>query len=396
MTDGTFSLVDARGRKYLTRAERERFLAAARAHPKPGVQTLARTLAITGCRVSEALGIRACDVDLEARELRIATLKRRKAHWRAVPVPEDLVHVLELVHRLRRLQASARGANRRLWPITRQTANRQVGAIMRTAGIEGPQACPRGLRHSYGVARGDGRRPAPDHRGGPRARVAHDDRDLRDGDRRRGPRARESRPGVGSKRGTGGWRWPHPQAKHSSGAGRPTRTSSTRRRTRSPRSSTGRCTPIRGRRRRMERRVPTSGFELGPPFGRGRGGPGGWRIHFDPELHPGDDILVPELAGWRRERMPELPDTPYFTLAPDWACEVLSPSTRRLDLQEKRPVYAREGVAYLWLVDPADRTLEAFELREGQWVLIACAKDDDPVSVRPFDAITFSLGDLWA
>ena len=152
MTDGTFSLVDARGRKYLTRAERERFLAAARAHPKPAVQTLARTLVMTGCRVSEALGIRACDVDLEAGELRIATLKRRTEHWRAVPVPEDLVHALELVHGLRRLQASARGATRPLWPITRQTANRQVGAIMRTAGIEGPQACPRGLRHSYGVA----------------------------------------------------------------------------------------------------------------------------------------------------------------------------------------------------------------------------------------------------
>ena len=138
------------------------------------------------------------------------------------------------------------------------------------------------------------------------------------------------------------------------------------------------------------------GFELGPPFGRGRGGPGGWRIHFEPELHLGDEILVPDLAGWRRERMPELPDTAYFTLAPDWACEVLSASTRRVDLQEKRPAYAREGVAYLWLVDPADRTLEAFELRDGEWVLIACAKDDDPVSVRPFDAITFSLGDLWA
>ena len=137
------------------------------------------------------------------------------------------------------------------------------------------------------------------------------------------------------------------------------------------------------------------GFELGPPFGRGRGGPGGWRIHFEPELHLGDEILVPDLAGWRRERMPELPDTAYFTLAPDWACEVLSASTRRVDLQEKRPAYAREGVAYLWLVDPADRTLEAFELRDGQWVLIACAKDDEPVSVRPFDAITFNLGDLW-
>ena len=84
-------LVDARGRKYLTKRERERFLAVARSHPKPAVQTLARILAMTGCRVSEALGIRACDVDLEANEVRIATLKRRRTHWRAIPVPEDLV-----------------------------------------------------------------------------------------------------------------------------------------------------------------------------------------------------------------------------------------------------------------------------------------------------------------
>ena len=124
----------------------------ARSHPKPAVQTLARTLAMTGCRVSEALGIRACDVDLEANEVRIATLKRRRTHWQSIPVPEDLVYALELVHRVRRAQGSARGANRRLWPITRQTANRQVGALMRSAGIEGPQACARGLRHSYGVA----------------------------------------------------------------------------------------------------------------------------------------------------------------------------------------------------------------------------------------------------
>ena len=93
--------------------------------------------------------------------------------------------------------------------------------------------------------------------------------------------------------------------------------------------------------------------------------------------------------------MPERPDTPYFPLAPDWVCEVLSASTRRLDLQSKHPVYAREGVAHLWLVDPTDRTLEAFELRDGEWVLIACAKDDEPVSIRPFDAITFNLGELW-
>ena len=94
--------------------------------------------------------------------------------------------------------------------------------------------------------------------------------------------------------------------------------------------------------------------------------------------------------------MPERPDTAYFTVAPDWACEVLSASTRRLDLHGKRPVYAREHVAHLWLIDPTDRTLEAFELRDGEWVLIAYLKDDEPVSIRPFDAITFNLGELWS
>ena len=137
------------------------------------------------------------------------------------------------------------------------------------------------------------------------------------------------------------------------------------------------------------------GSDLLTTFQFGRGGPGGWWIIFEPELHLGEDIVVPDLAGWRRERMAELPDTAYFTLAPDWVCEVLSASTRKLDLHEKRPVYAREGIPHLWLVDPTDRTLEAFEMHEGQWLLIASAKDDDPVSIRPFDAITFSLGDLW-
>ena len=137
------------------------------------------------------------------------------------------------------------------------------------------------------------------------------------------------------------------------------------------------------------------GDELVGPFGKGRGGPGGWWIIDEPELHLDEDIVVPDLAGWRRERMPDYPGTAYVTLAPDWVCEVLSESTRRHDLHEKRPIYAREGVPHLWLVDPADRTLEAFELHDGQWLLIASAKDDDPVSIRPFDAITFSLGDLW-
>ena len=137
------------------------------------------------------------------------------------------------------------------------------------------------------------------------------------------------------------------------------------------------------------------GWTLGGPFDHDAGGPGGWWIIDEPELHLGEDILVPDLAGWRRERMPEYPDSAYATLAPDWACEVLSASTRRLDLQGKRPVYAREEVRHLWLVEPTDRTLEAFELREGEWALLAAAKDDDPIRIRPFDAITFSLGDLW-
>ncbi len=93
--------------------------------------------------------------------------------------------------------------------------------------------------------------------------------------------------------------------------------------------------------------------------------------------------------------MPEFPDAAYCTVAPDCVCEVLSPSTRRIDLDEKRPIYAREGVQHMCFVDPSARDLEAFKLRNGEWVLIATAKDEDPVSVPPFDAITFNLGDLW-
>ena len=99
--------------------------------------------------------------------------------------------------------------------------------------------------------------------------------------------------------------------------------------------------------------------------GGGDGGPGGWRIFYEPELHLAGEVLVPDLAAWRRERMPELPDTAYFTLAPDWACEILSTSTRAHDLVHKRPIYAAAGVAYLWLVDPVDQVLEAFELDNG-------------------------------
>ena len=93
--------------------------------------------------------------------------------------------------------------------------------------------------------------------------------------------------------------------------------------------------------------------------------------------------------------MPEYPDAAFFTIAPDWVCEVLSPSTRRLDQGEKRDLYGSEGVRRLWFVDPDARTLEAFELREGHWTLLATLVDDAPVSLPPFDAITIPLDALW-
>ncbi len=137
------------------------------------------------------------------------------------------------------------------------------------------------------------------------------------------------------------------------------------------------------------------GGELFGPFQRGRGGPGGWWILDEPEVHLNEDVLVPDLAGWRRERLPEPPDEAYFTLAPDWVCEVLSPSTRTFDLEEKRPVYAREGVGHLWLVDPSARRLEAFALSGGAWSRVGSAREDEPVSFPPFEAVTFPLDALW-
>ncbi|WP_419738542.1 Uma2 family endonuclease [Ruegeria sp.] len=137
------------------------------------------------------------------------------------------------------------------------------------------------------------------------------------------------------------------------------------------------------------------GAKINPPFNYGDGGPGGWWIIDEPELHLGEDILVPDLAGWRRETMPDYPDTAYCSVPPDWACEVLSPSTRRIDRHEKAGIYAREAVQHLWLVDPAAKTLEVLELRDGHWVLLVTLADDAPVSQPPFDAITFPLDALW-
>ena len=137
------------------------------------------------------------------------------------------------------------------------------------------------------------------------------------------------------------------------------------------------------------------GFEVGSPYGKDGGKPGGWWIIDEPECHLGDDIFVPDLAGWKKERMPKLPDTAWFELAPDWVCEVLSPSTARLDRAEKMPLYAKYGVSYIWLIDPDLKTLEAYKLVKGKWVLLTTLDNDKDVSVEPFDAITFSLSALW-
>ncbi len=127
-----------------------------------------------------------------------------------------------------------------------------------------------------------------------------------------------------------------------------------------------------------------------------RGSPGGWWILFEPELHLGPDVLIPDIAGWRRERMPEMPDAAYATLAPDWVCEVLSPRTAALDRVRKMPIYAREGVPHLWLVDPRARTLEVFVLQESHWVLHSAHEGEDTVHVPPFEAVALDLSLWWA
>jgi Uma2 family endonuclease len=137
------------------------------------------------------------------------------------------------------------------------------------------------------------------------------------------------------------------------------------------------------------------GAELGGPFDRGRGGPGGWILLDEPELHLGPDVLVPDLAGWRRERMPELPRAAFFTLTPDWICEVISPSTARLDRVRKLRAYARERVQHAWLIDPDARTLEVYRLDGERYVLLAQHEDDERVRAEPFDAIELELAALW-
>lgn len=139
------------------------------------------------------------------------------------------------------------------------------------------------------------------------------------------------------------------------------------------------------------------GSELNGSFQRGRGGPGGWWIIFEPELQLDQkQPISPDIAGWRLETMPELPETAFFSIPPDWACEVLSRSTEKVDRDEKLPYYAMHGVRHVWLVDPIEKRLEVYTLDGKQWRTMRVFEGDTTVRAAPFDAIELDLSALWS
>ncbi len=137
------------------------------------------------------------------------------------------------------------------------------------------------------------------------------------------------------------------------------------------------------------------GSELHGPFHRGKGGPGGWIILPEIELHLGTTILVPDISGWRRERVPEFPRTPYITIAPDWVCEIISPESARRDRVKKMRVYAQQQITWYWLVDPDARTLEVFHLVGDAYQFHDGYEESDKARAAPFDAIELDLALLW-
>lgn len=137
------------------------------------------------------------------------------------------------------------------------------------------------------------------------------------------------------------------------------------------------------------------GMDIGGPFHRGRGGPGGWLIIFEPELHLGENVLVPDLAGWRLETMATVPKTPRFTIPPDWVCEVLSHSTGLRDRRNKLPIYAQHCVQHVWLVNPQWQSVEVFALDGPSYRLLHTAGEDEVARLDPFAAVELELGALW-
>lgn len=137
------------------------------------------------------------------------------------------------------------------------------------------------------------------------------------------------------------------------------------------------------------------GMIIGPPFDLGDNGPGGWWIIDEPELHFRHNVVVPDLAGWRREHMPVPPKNHVFTVVPDWICEVTSPSNGRLDRLKKLPLYAREGVAYAWLIDPEQQVLEVHRNEDGHWASDATYGENQVVRANPFSEIEIDLTLIW-
>jgi Uma2 family endonuclease len=137
------------------------------------------------------------------------------------------------------------------------------------------------------------------------------------------------------------------------------------------------------------------GFELESPFGRGRGGPGGWIFIKEPELSIGIQLIVPDIAGWRRERATFGLDDAKLAVIPDWVCEILSPSTARFDRGQKSNIYALAGVGHYWIVDPANKTVEAFRLTGGKWLQVGSAGSGETVALEPFDAVAFPFDALF-
>ncbi|MEA3275660.1 MAG: Uma2 family endonuclease [Pseudomonadota bacterium] len=136
--------------------------------------------------------------------------------------------------------------------------------------------------------------------------------------------------------------------------------------------------------------------EIFGPFHRGRGGPGGWWVFTEPEIHfvLNVEIAVPDLGGRRRKRMPVPPREHRIQIVPDWVCEILSPSTESKDRRIKMPIYAHYGVSQAWLVDPEARTFEAYALEQGAWREIARFAGEERVSVAPFEAVSIALREL--
>jgi Uma2 family endonuclease len=137
------------------------------------------------------------------------------------------------------------------------------------------------------------------------------------------------------------------------------------------------------------------GMIIGLPYRIGDGGPGGWWILNKPELHLGENVLVPALAGWRRARMPELPCDHRFVIEPDWVCEMISTASARVVRGKKMRIYAKCGVPWLWLVNPDYRTLEPYKLISGFWTSRCAFTGDDVVRAEPFPEAEIDLASIW-